>query len=34
VPDLIEREAEIVLPGRRREHQPQSAALIDGVAGV
>ena len=34
VPDLIEREAEIVLPSRHREQQPQSAALIDGVAGV
>ena len=34
MPDLVEREGEIVFPGRRREHQPQSAAFIDGVAGV
>jgi hypothetical protein len=34
VPDLIEREAEIVLPRGRREDQSQSAVRIDGVAGV
>ena len=32
--DLVEREGEIVLPGRHREHEPQSAVGIDGVAGV
>src|ERR1700722_1601447 len=34
VSDLVEGEGEIVPPGRRREHEPQSAVLIDGVAGV
>ena len=34
VPDLVEREGEIILPGRRREHQSEGAVLIDGVAGV
>ena len=34
VPDLIECESEIVLPGRRREDQPESAALVRDAATV
>src|ERR1700733_2940462 len=34
MPDLVECEGEIILPGRRREHQPESAVLIHGVPGV
>jgi hypothetical protein len=34
VPDLVECEGEIILPGRRREAQRESAVLVDDVAGV
>ena len=32
--DLVERERQIVLPGRGREHQPKSAGFVGDVAGV
>ena len=34
MPDFVECEGEIILPGRRREDQPESAALVEDVARV
>ena len=34
VPDLVEREGQVVLPRRGRDDQPESPVLVNDVAGV